>query len=381
MALLERLRRWRTQQIAQSSPATARLYRGEESLEVVGESNYQDALWSLCGGVPGGERVRHAVVAVLVPEPENPYDENAISVRVSSHRVGYLDRATAASHVGGLRALVSSTRHHVALAGVIVGGGMRASGPGLLGVWLDHNPADFGVRRRAFDVGALRTGLSEAWLTDVEDDSYDLSWYDSLPENDVSAIALLRDLLASDPDPIDRHFQFAELESRLYRRRERDPSALHAYDVTCGRHDAEMESICAAFLEKWGKVPLLETYRQMAIRQQKRRDWAAVVWWTTRGLSLYGTAAARSSSVEDLLKRRHQGLAKLEAPVSKRPPPRPQLVAVPSIDGSSLPADPTSGISRPLETLTCAQCTTSFDRLVVRGRKPTLCPACRLGRA
>ncbi|MBM7783735.1 HIRAN domain-containing protein [Tenggerimyces flavus] len=379
MALLERLRRWRTQQ--SSPPSMAKFYWGEESLEVVGESNYQDALWSLCGGVPGGERVRHAVVAVLVPEPENPYDENAISVRIESHRVGYLDRATAASYIGGLRALVSATRHHVALGGVIVGGGLRTDGLGLLGVWLDHNPSDFGVRRRAFDPAALRTGFSEAWLTDVDDDSYDLSWYDALPENDVDAIALLRDLLASDPDPIDRHFQFAELGSRLYRRRERDPSALHAYDVTCGQHDAEMESICAAFLEKWGKVPLLETYRQMAIRQQKRRDWPAVVWWTTRGLELYGAAAARSDSVEDLLKRRHQGLAKLDAAAAaQRPATRPPLVAVPSVDGSAPPADPTGGVSRPLETLTCTQCTTPFDRLVVRGRKPSLCPSCRLGR-
>ncbi len=283
MALLERLRRWRTQQQS-SSLGTAKLYWGEESLEVVGESNYQDALWSICGGVPGGSRVRHAVVTVLVAEPENPFDENAISVRIDSHRVGYLDRQTALSYGDGLQALVSATGQHVALGGVIVGGGVRESGPGLLGVWLDHNPSHFGVRSRSFAPSQLRTGFSEAWLTDVDDDSYDLSWFDELPENDVAAIALLRDLLAVDPDPIDRHFQFAELESRLYRRREADPSALHAYDVACGQHDAEMESICAAFLEKWGKVPLLETYRQMAIRQQKRRDWPAVVWWASRGL-------------------------------------------------------------------------------------------------
>lgn len=381
MALLERLRRWRTQQ--QSAPlGTAKLYWGEESLEVVGESNYQDALWQICGGVPGGSRVRHAVVAVLVPEPENPYDENAISVRIDSRRVGYLDRQTALSYLDGLQALVNATGQHVALGGVIVGGGVRASGPGLLGVWLDHNPSHFGVRSRSFAPVQVRTGFSEAWLSDLDDDSYDLSWFDELPENDVAAIALLRDLLAVDTDPIDRHFQFAELESRLYRRREADPSALHAYDVACGQHDAEMELICAAFVEKWGKVPLLETYRQMAIRQQKRRDWPAVVWWATRGLELYGTAAARSDAVDDLLKRRAHGLAKLETPTPPRPSASSRIVAVPAMDASSLPGDPGGGdgVDRTFETLTCHRCPTTFERLVVPGRKPTLCPSCRLGR-
>ena len=42
-----------------------------------------------------------------------------------------------------------------------------------------------------------------------------LSWFDDLPEGDRPAIAMLRELLAIDQDPIDRHFQFAELETRL----------------------------------------------------------------------------------------------------------------------------------------------------------------------
>jgi len=31
-----------------------------------------------------------------------------------------------------------------------------------------------------------------------------------------------------------------------------------------------MQQICAAFMAKWGKIPLLDTYRQMAVRQQKK---------------------------------------------------------------------------------------------------------------
>jgi hypothetical protein len=72
-----------------------------------------------------------------------------------------------------------------------------------------------------------------------------------------------------------------------------------------------MDSIRAAFIAKWGKVPLLETYRQMAIRKQKQKDWQACQWWTERGIALYGDDAAREEAVEDLLKRRNRALTKL----------------------------------------------------------------------
>lgn len=118
------------------------------------------------------------------------------------------------------------------------------------------------------------------------DDSYDLYWFNGLPEADRPAIVTLRGLLASDPDPIDRHFQFAELEARLYRCRDLYDSALAEFDDACRQHDAEMETICAAFMVKWSKVPLLETYRQMAIRQQKKKDWEACLWWAERPAEL-----------------------------------------------------------------------------------------------
>lgn len=189
-----------------------------------------------------------------------------------------------------------------------MGGGYYDDGPGRLGVWLEHDPADFGVHLASSSRsgppghssagGVMRTGFTEAWLTDAEDDSYDLSWFNDLPEADRPAIARLRELLAADPDPIDRHFQFAELESRLYHSRDLYESALGEYDEACARHDAEMEGICAAFMAKWGKIPLLDTYRQMAIRQQKRKDWLACKWWAERGLALYGQQAAREGAVE-----------------------------------------------------------------------------------
>jgi hypothetical protein len=74
-----------------------------------------------------------------------------------------------------------------------------------------------------------------------------------------------------------------------------------------------MESICEAFMAKLGKIPLLDTHRQMAIRQQKKKDWEACKWWAERGLALYGQCAAREEAAEDLIKRRNRAVAKLEA--------------------------------------------------------------------
>jgi tetratricopeptide (TPR) repeat protein len=224
----------------------------------------------------------------------------------------------------------------------------------------------------------MRTGFTEAWLTDAEDDSYDLSWFNELPEADRPAIAKLRELLASDPDPIDRHFQFAELEARLYRSRDLYETALAEYDEACARHDAEMDGICAAFMAKWGKIPLLDTYRQMAIRQQKIKDWPACKWWAERGLALYGQQAAREEAVEDLIKRRNRAIAKLEAaarPESRGRLERPRTAVVSAVPSGGMPG--TTGQDAGIEVLVCLECSRRFERMRVRGRKPTLCPTCR----
>jgi hypothetical protein len=61
---------------------------------------------------------------------------------------------------------------YVGLRGVIVGGDYYDDGPGRLGVWLEHDPADFGVRAapssrpvspgHSSAGGAMRTGFTEA---------------------------------------------------------------------------------------------------------------------------------------------------------------------------------------------------------------------------
>jgi hypothetical protein len=85
MGLLDRLRGGRRESsVSTRHEATAvsvSLLGGQDDLEVVGELAYQDALWRLSGGTLG-DRIRRQIVAVLVPEPTNLYDANAIAVQI-----------------------------------------------------------------------------------------------------------------------------------------------------------------------------------------------------------------------------------------------------------------------------------------------------------
>lgn len=348
-------------------PLNAALYGGFHDLEVVGESHYQDALWRVVGARTT-DRVRAEVEAVLVAESDNVYDPNAISVWIDGMKIGYLSRDDAEVYRPGLLALQAREGRSIGLRGVIVGGGIREDGPGFLGVWMSHDPADFGLIAivpppTSSMRGSMRTGLTEALLADEEDDSYDLSWLQRLPSDSIGAISRLRQLLQHDPDPIDRHFMYCELEERLYRSRDAFSSALAEYDETCVRHDAEMNGIREALLVKFGKVPLLETYRQMAIRQQKAKKWPDAIWWAERGLALYAQNAARPEAVDDLERR----LAAYRAKLSTVDRPGSQSIRATSelVEGSAI------------ETLICANCGRQFDRPVARGRKPKHCPSCR----
>jgi len=75
-----------------------------------------------------------------------PLRPNAVSVWVKGLKVGYLSRDDARRYRPGLLALQTKYGKPIALAGAIVGGGIRADGLGRLGLFLDHDPADFGLR-------------------------------------------------------------------------------------------------------------------------------------------------------------------------------------------------------------------------------------------
>ena len=73
----------------------------------------------------------------------------------------------------------------------------------------------------------------------------------------------------------------------------------------------------------WGKVPVVDTYRQMAIRQQKQHNYGQALWWAERGITLYGNDAARPEAVDDLRNRAigYRAKMELETRVPSRPTP------------------------------------------------------------
>jgi hypothetical protein len=308
--------------------------------------------------------VRFEALALLIHNPDNDFDTNAIEVRIDGLLVGHLSREVAAAYRPGLiRLMEHSEVPLVALHAVVVGGGRRGSGLGYLGVFLDHDPIDFGVASHRvshgrFPAGELRTGLSE----EIESDhSAEMAWYQRLPEDDRAAITDLRSLLEHEGDPISRHYMFCELEHRLYRSRTALPPALDEFAAVCEQHHSEMTSIRPALADRFGAVPLIEMYRQAAIRYQKMKLWTAAREWAQRGIDLYGDQAVRPEAVEDLRHRVIYATAKLEQ--SSRPQAR-----------RSVPV--AAGPVR-LETLMCADCGRTFERVVTRGRKPRTCPICR----
>lgn len=339
-------------------------YGGDEPLEVVAESFYQDSLWRLAGGRTTAH-VHREIRAMLEPEPGNAKDPNAIMVKIDGHCVGYLSSTDAAAYRPGVERLMCDGP--VELRGFIVGGGPRRDGIGFLGVFLDHDPRQFGIPAtgRTYGSEGFRTGFSEAVVSDVEDESYDLSWHADLSDDHAVACRKLRELLLAETDPIDRHYMQAELTRRLYRCRDSDPAALEEFDAACRQHHAEMEStIRAALLAKFGRMPVIETYRQAAIRCQKAKDWQAMREWAENGINVYGAEAARSDVVDDLHRRLAYATSKLEMRTTPTVRRRPSPAA-------SQPAKVVT------ESLACARCGISFSRIRTRGRKPTLCPNCR----
>jgi hypothetical protein len=65
---------------------------------VVGESHYQEALRATSRSCSIGRDSRPTFTAVLVPEPDNPYDSNAVAVHSSVGKLGHLSRESAAEY-------------------------------------------------------------------------------------------------------------------------------------------------------------------------------------------------------------------------------------------------------------------------------------------
>ena len=109
---------------------------GTYDVDVVGESHYQEALETICGGRTENTQ-RLVVEAVLVPEDDNPHDTKAVRIFIQDQTVGYLDRETARN----FRAQMAEnglTGVTAKCSAIIVGGWDRGGGDrGHFGVKLD----------------------------------------------------------------------------------------------------------------------------------------------------------------------------------------------------------------------------------------------------
>jgi hypothetical protein len=109
---------------------------GTFSFPVVGESHYQTALASICGGYT--EEGHDVVVeANLVLEDSNPHDPDAVRVDIKGETVGYLSRENARQYRN--RLIEEGYPHVVAKCMANIRGGWdRGHGDkGYFGIWLD----------------------------------------------------------------------------------------------------------------------------------------------------------------------------------------------------------------------------------------------------
>ena len=115
---------------SETSPQTssAESWTGYGYLAVVGESQYQDALTRV-------SHKSHTCNATLLPEPDNPFDSNAVMVQIDGMTVGYLCRADARRYQRRLLTLTAPMQ----VPAKLIGG--TAEKPSY-GVLLDHRDVE-----------------------------------------------------------------------------------------------------------------------------------------------------------------------------------------------------------------------------------------------
>ncbi len=107
---------------------------GNFVFEVVGESHYQAELERIVGGRTE-DSTYHKCIAILTPEPDNPFDPQAVCVNVNGCKVAYLSRDWAPKFNV---ALASNGYAQAACSAVIVGGWDRGGNDrGHFGIKLD----------------------------------------------------------------------------------------------------------------------------------------------------------------------------------------------------------------------------------------------------
>jgi HIRAN domain len=104
---------------------------------VVGESFYQPALIAITGRHEWKD-VQHPCTAILILEPSNPHDPNAVRVEIKSQLVGYLSRADAISYGPYLRRLARF--HRLPYCQALISGRGPGSDTQHMGVFLYMAP-------------------------------------------------------------------------------------------------------------------------------------------------------------------------------------------------------------------------------------------------
>jgi Protein of unknown function (DUF4236) len=113
---------------------------GGYQFEVVGESHYQAELERIVGGRTE-DSARYQCVAILTPEPDNPYDPHAVCLSINGEKVAHLSRDWAAKFNA---ALAANGYAQAACNALIVGGWERGGDRGHFGIKLDIAlPLDF----------------------------------------------------------------------------------------------------------------------------------------------------------------------------------------------------------------------------------------------
>lgn len=124
--------------VSHSPPVDTITGPGSFEFEVVGESNYQPAL-AVMAGPKDTESKRIEVDAVLMPEPDNTYDKNAVAVVIQSRIVAYLSKKDTSSYRRWMKLRGHDPQDCVIAKALIVGGwkNEKSGSEGTYGIKLD----------------------------------------------------------------------------------------------------------------------------------------------------------------------------------------------------------------------------------------------------
>ncbi len=137
----------RTEAIQTGAPQV--LVSGSFQVQVVGSSHHQDLLAEIAGG-RRRDGVDVGMLAVLVPEPHNPHDANAVAAHLDGRIAGHLARENAAILQPAVMRLAAEHGAAVACAARIVGGWDRGRHDrGHFGVRIYVDPSSLGIDRHA----------------------------------------------------------------------------------------------------------------------------------------------------------------------------------------------------------------------------------------